>query len=46
LAALQFQSSIPAPSPSLAEYEKREKERMNRILKSVGFIVLAFFLWT
>jgi len=46
LAALQFQSSIPAPSPSLAEYEKREKERMNRILKSVGLIVLAFFLWT
>lgn len=46
LAALQFQSSIPGPSPSLAEYENKEKERMNRILKSVGLIVLAFFLLT
>ena len=46
LAALQFQASIPGPSPSLAEYENKEKERMNRILKSIGFIVLAFFLFT
>lgn len=46
LAALQFQASIPGPSPSLAEYENREKERTNRILKSVGLIILAFFLLT
>ena len=46
LAALQFQASIPGPSPSLAEYENREKERTNRILKSVGLIILAFFLMT
>jgi hypothetical protein len=46
LAALQFQASIPGPSPSLAEYENKEKGRMNRILKSIGFIVLAFFLFT
>lgn len=46
LVALQFQSSIPEPSLSLAEHEKQEKERMNRILKTVGLIVLAFFLLT
>mmetsp|Transcript_7580 Transcript_7580/g.11009 ORF Transcript_7580/g.11009 Transcript_7580/m.11009 type:complete len:339 (-) Transcript_7580:9-1025(-) len=46
LAALQFQASIPGPSPSLAEHENREKERMNRILKSIGLIILAFFLLT
>ncbi len=46
LVALQFQSSIPEPSPSLAEHENQEKERMNRILKTVGLIVLAFFLLT
>ena len=46
LVALQFQSSIPEPSPSLVEYENQEKERMNRILKTVGLIVLSFFLLT
>lgn len=44
LAALQFQSSIPGPSPSVAQYEKKEKERLNRILKIVGGIVLIYFL--
>lgn len=44
LAALQFQSSIPGPSPSLAEFENREKERLNRILKGIGYLVLAYFL--
>mmetsp|Transcript_510 Transcript_510/g.833 ORF Transcript_510/g.833 Transcript_510/m.833 type:complete len:341 (+) Transcript_510:192-1214(+) len=46
LAALQFQASIPGPSPSLAAYENKEKERMNRILKSIGLIILVFFLFT
>jgi hypothetical protein len=46
LASLQFQSSIPGPSPSLVQYENREKERVNRILKSVALIVLTFFLLT
>ncbi len=44
LAALQFQSSIPGPSPSLAEFENREKERLNRILRWIGYLVLAYFL--
>ncbi|KAL7442332.1 hypothetical protein ACHAXH_006663, partial [Discostella pseudostelligera] len=44
LAALQFQSSIPGPSPSVAEYENSEKERLNVILRRIGFIVLVYFL--
>lgn len=44
LPALQFQSSIPGPSPSVAEYENSEKERLNVILRSIGFIVLVYFL--
>ncbi|KAL7483858.1 hypothetical protein ACHAW6_009504 [Cyclotella cf. meneghiniana] len=44
LAALQFQSSIPGPSPSVAPYEIKEKERLDRILKIVGGIVLLYFL--
>ena len=44
LAALQFQASIPGPSPSVAHYEKREKERLDRILKIVGGIVLLYWL--
>lgn len=44
LATLQFQSSIPGPSPSLAEYENSEKERLNRILKSIGLIVFMYLL--
>lgn len=44
LAALQFQSAIPGPSPSVAEYENGEKERLNRILGGVGFLVLMYFL--
>jgi hypothetical protein len=44
MAALQFQSSIPGPSPSVAQYEKKEKERLDRILKTVGAIVLVYFL--
>ena len=44
LAALQFQSSIPLPSPSVAEYENSEKERLNRILGSISILVLIYFL--
>ena len=44
LATLQFQSSIPGPSPSVAEYENKEKERLDRILKFIGMIVLIYFL--
>jgi len=46
LATLQFQSSIPGPSPSVAEYENKEKERLNRILKWMCFIVLVYFLFS
>ena len=44
LAALQFQSSIPSPSPSVVEYENAEKERLNRILGSISILVLIYFL--
>lgn len=44
LVALQFQSSIPSPSPSVAEYENAEKERLNRILGSISCLVLIYFL--
>ncbi|KAL3821905.1 hypothetical protein ACHAXA_008439, partial [Cyclostephanos tholiformis] len=44
LATLQFQSSIPGPSPSVAEFEGREKERLNRILRGMGILVLVYFL--
>eukprot|EP00970_Alexandrium_tamarense_P016750 scaffold7349_cov284-Alexandrium_tamarense.AAC.5 len=33
LAALQFQSAVPGPSPSVAAYENQERERLDRILK-------------
>ena len=46
LATLQFQSSIPGPSPSVAEYENKEKERLNTILKWMCFIVLVYFLFS
>ena len=44
LAVLQFQSAIPAPSPSMAEFEKREKERLNNILKWLGVIAFLYLL--
>ncbi|KAL7542788.1 hypothetical protein ACHAXR_012079 [Thalassiosira sp. AJA248-18] len=44
LAVLQFQSSIPGPSPSVAEYENMEKERLNRIMKWMSLIVFLYFL--
>ncbi|KAL7467423.1 hypothetical protein ACHAXS_007661 [Conticribra weissflogii] len=44
LAALQFQSAIPGPSPSVAHYENKEKERLDRILKGLAVIVVAYLL--
>ena len=44
LAALQFQSSTPEPTQSVAEYENKENERLDRILKCIGMIVLIYFL--
>ena len=44
LAALQFQSSIPGPSPSVAVDENKEKERLNRILRWISCIVFVYFL--
>ena len=44
LAALQFQSSVPGPSPSVAEYEDGERERLDRILWGMGIFALAYFL--
>ena len=44
LAALQFQSSVPGPSPSVAEYENGERERLDRILWGMGIFALAYFL--
>jgi hypothetical protein len=44
LAALQFQSSIPPPSRSIAEYEMKEMQRINRILRFVGTIVFLYFI--
>ncbi len=44
LAALQFQAWIPGPSPSIAEYENAEKDRLNVILRWISVIVFAYFL--
>eukprot|EP01082_Thalassiosira_pseudonana_P000313 g98.t1 g98 contig1:234712-236149(-) len=46
LAALQFQSAVPGPSPSVAAYENQERERLDRILKCLGLIVLLYFLFS
>lgn len=43
LAALQFQSSIPGPSPSIAAFERKERERLENILKCLGFFVAVYF---
>ena len=44
LATLQFQGAVPGPSPSVAEYENTEKERLNSILKGLGAVVLMYLL--
>lgn len=46
LAALQFQSAVPGPSPSVAAYENQDRERLDRILKCLGLIVLLYFLFS
>ena len=42
LSALQFQGSIPPPSPSIAIWERREKRRLNLVLKSVAAVVVLY----
>ena len=42
LAALQFQGSIPPPSPSIATWERREKRRLDLVLKSVAAVVVLY----
>lgn len=42
LAALQFQGSIPPPSPSIANWERREKRRLDLVLKSVAAVVVLY----
>ena len=42
LSALQFQGSIPPPSPSIANWERREKRRLNLVLKSVAAVVVLY----
>jgi len=42
LAALQFQGSIPPPSPSIANWERREKRRLDLVLKSVAAVVFLY----
>jgi len=44
LFALQFQGSVPEPSASFADLEKRERRRLDWILKGIGFFVLVYFL--
>jgi hypothetical protein len=44
LAALQFQAWIPGPSPSIAEYENAEKDRLNNILRWICVVVFVYFL--
>jgi len=44
LFALQFQGSVPEPSVSFADLEKRERRRLDWILKGIGLFVLVYFL--
>lgn len=44
LATLQFQGSVPGPSPSVAEHEDVEKERLNSILRGLGAMVFVYLL--
>jgi len=44
LAALQFQGSVPEPSASFADVERRERRRLDWILRGVGCCVLFYFL--
>lgn len=42
LAALQFQDSIPPPSPSVADWERREKRRLDLVLRSMAAVVVLY----
>jgi len=44
LSALQFQDSIPPPSPSLADWERREKKRLDLVLRSVAAVVVLYLI--
>ena len=45
LVALQFQGNIPAPSASFVDIEKKEKRRLELIVKSIGLLVILSFLY-
>jgi len=44
LAALQFQGAVPPPSESFAEYENKEKKRLQLILGCISLPVLLFLI--
>jgi len=44
LATLQFQSSVPPPSRSVAEEEINARETLDRVLAYIGAVVFIFFI--
>jgi hypothetical protein len=44
LTALQFHGSIPEPPPSLMETEYKQQARLERIWKSIGVLILIYFI--
>mmetsp|Transcript_45561 Transcript_45561/g.53348 ORF Transcript_45561/g.53348 Transcript_45561/m.53348 type:complete len:344 (-) Transcript_45561:300-1331(-) len=45
LAALQFQSSVPLPPRSVAEDERKVREKLDRIIRGISFVVLIYFIF-
>jgi len=45
LTALQFHGSIPEPPPSLMEMEHKQLARLERIWKSIGILILIYFIF-
>lgn len=45
LVALQFQGNVPAPSASFVDIEKKERRRLEFIVKSIGLLVVLSFLY-
>lgn len=45
LAALQFQGSIPAPPPSVADWEGRERKRLDFVLRTVASALVLYLLF-
>ena len=45
LVALQFQGNVPEPSASFAEIEKKERRRLEFIVKCIGLLVVLSFLY-